>query len=204
MAYIGLVKPTVAKLDESGGTPKYTDGFTCGEAMEMSINPQYAEGSLYANDKLSEYDKEFKYADVTLKTNTLPIQAHNNMFGHTVEGEGDNVKVIKDRTTDDPNYVGFGIYVKEKVKGVVSFIAMWMYKVKFAEGQEDYKTKGDNIEYQAPSMAGKATGITDNVWRERRIFKSADEAQDWLDEMAGIEKTTDVNGEGTQEAASGI
>ena len=204
MGYIGLVKPTVAKLDESGGTPKYTDGFTCGEAMEMSINPQYAEGSLYADDKLSEYDKEFKYADVTLKTNTLPIQAHNNMFGHTVEGEGDSVKVIKDRTTDDPNYVGFGIYVKEKVKGVVSFIAMWMYKVKFAEGQEDYKTKGDNIEYQVPSMAGKATGITDNVWRERRIFKSADEAQDWLDEMAGIEKTTDVNGEGTQEAASGI
>lgn len=204
MPYIGLVKPTVAKLDESGGTPKYTNGFTCGEAIEMSINPQYAEGSLYADDKLSEYDKEFKYADITLKTNTLPIQAHNNMFGHTVEGENGNATVIKDKTTDDSNYVGFGIYVKEKVKGVSSYIAMWIYKTKFTEGQEDYKTKGDNIEYQTPSITGKATGITDNDWRERRIFKSANEAQEWLDEMAGIKKTPDAGSEDQTKSIEGI
>lgn len=195
MAYIGLVKPTIAKLDESSGTPKYTNGFECGEAMEMSINPQYAEGSLYANDQLSEYDKEFKYADVTLRTNTLPVQAHNNMFGHTVEEDATDNTSISDKVTDDSNYVGFGIYVKEKVKSEMTYIAMWLYKVKFAEGQEDYKTKGDNIEYQTPSMSGKAMGIEDGKWRERKIFKTRKEAQDWLDEMAGI-KTAEVQSGG--------
>lgn len=192
MAYIGLVKPTIAKLDESGGAPKYTNGFACGEAMEMSISPQYAEGSLYADDQLSEYDKEFKYADITLKTNTLPIQAHNNMFGHTVEDGTTDAVLIKDKVNDDSNYVGFGIYVKEKVKGKISYIAMWIYKAKFAEGQEDYKTKGENIEYQTPSITGRATGIADGSWRDRRIFKTIEEAQNWIDEMAGIKEVQDA------------
>lgn len=188
MAYIGLVKPTIAKLDESMETPVYTDGFTCGKAVSLDLNPQYAEGSLYADDEKAEYDKEFKYADVTLNTSTMPIQAHNVMFGHTVENVGENGTSIKIRTTDSPNYVGFGIYVKEKVNNVKRFVAMWIYKVKFTEGQESFKTKGDNIEYQTPSIAGQAIGISDNLWKEIQIFDTEKEARDWIDEMAGIKK----------------
>ena len=65
---------------------------------------------------------------------------------------------------------------------------MWIYKAKFAEGQESYKTKGDNIEYQTPSIAGQAIGVVDNLWRERKIFDSAKEAQDWIDEQAGMKE----------------
>ena len=132
MAYVGLAKPTVAKLDESAGTPKYTDGFTCGKAMALDISPQYAEGSLFADNKKSEYDKEFKYADVTLGTDTLPIQAHKVMFGHEVSKEGESGTSIKNRTTDSSNYVGLGIYMDEKVDGLKKYVAMWIYKVKFA------------------------------------------------------------------------
>lgn len=194
MAYIGLVKPTIAKLDESMETPVYTDGFTCGKAVSLDLNPQYAEGSLYADDEKAEYDKEFKYADVTLNTSTMPIQAHNVMFGHTVENVGENGTSIKIRTTDSPNYVGFGIYVKEKVNNVKRFVAMWIYKVKFTEGQESFKTKGDNIEYQTPSIAGQAIGISDNLWKEIQIFDTEKEARDWIDEMAGIKKKPEQSG----------
>ena len=38
---------------------------------------------MYADDIKAEYDKEFKYADITLNTSTLPIKAHEIMFGHT-------------------------------------------------------------------------------------------------------------------------
>ena len=186
MAFIGLVRPTIAKLDESGETPKYTGGFTCGKAIGLEINPQYAEGSLSADDGIAEYDKEFKYADINLNTDTLPIQAHETMFGHKVDKEG--TTAITDKTTDSPNYVGFGIYAKEKVNGVIKYVAMWIYKAKFAEGQESYKTKGDNIEYQTPSIAGQAIGVADDLWRERKIFSHAKEAQDWIEEQAGMKE----------------
>lgn len=60
--------------------------------------------------------------------------------------------------------------------------------MKFTEGQESFKTKGDNIEYQTPSIAGQAIGISDNLWKEIQIFGTEKEARDWIDEMAGIKK----------------
>ncbi len=195
MAYIGLVKPTIARLSgEDMGrvdvtvAPKYIDGFTCGKAIGLDISPQYAEGSLYADDGKAEYDKEFKYADITLNTSTLPRKAHEIMFGHKVDTKENGTVNVKFRTVDEPNYVGFGIYVKEKVEGVRKYVAMWIYKAKFAEGQESFKTKGDNIEYQTPSVAGQAIGLTDNLWKELMIFDTEREAQDWIDKMAGIIK----------------
>ncbi len=203
MAYVGLAKPTVAKLDESAGTPKYTDGFTCGKAMALDISPQYAEGSLFADNKKLESDKEFKYADVTLGTDTLPIQAHKVMFGHEVSKEGESGTSIKNRTTDSSNYVGLGIYMDEKVDGLKKYVAMWIYKVKFAEGQDSFKTKGDNIEYQTPSIGGQAIGIDDNLWKETRIYDTEKEAQDWIDEMAGIKQAQTPEGGGESGSGGG-
>ena len=89
----------------------------------------------------------------------------------------------------------------EKVDGLKKYVAMWIYKVKFAEGQESFKTKGDNIEYQTPSIAGQAIGIDDDLWKETMIYDTEKEARDWIDEMAGIKK--DQTQEGGGESGSG-
>lgn len=198
MAFVGLAKPTVAKLTESSGSATYSEGFTCGKAIEVTISPQYAEGSLYGDNGKAEYDKEFKYADITLNTTTLPIQAHSTMFGHTV---ADNPNEgITDKTTDESNYVGFGIYVSEKVDGVKKYVAMWIHKSKFTEGEEGYKTKGDSIEYQTPSITGQAMGNAKNEWRERKIFDTEEDAQKWLDEKAGMTEPPAPAQQGAEEA----
>lgn len=181
MAYIGLAKPTIAKLDESEGSAKYTNAFTCGKAIEVSISPQYAEGSLYGDDSKAEYDKEFTYADVTMNTTTLPIEAHSVMFGHEVAEDN---KTIKDKDSDEANYVGFGVYVPEKVDNKKKYIGMWIYKVKFTEGEESYKTKGDAIEYQTPSVSGQAVALDSGEWRERKIFDTEAEVKKWLTDMS--------------------
>ena len=115
MAYVGLAKPAVATLkDETAKT--YTDAFYCGKAVQIDVSPQYAEGSLYGDNTKAEYDKEFKYADVTLQTTTLPIKAHNLMFGHTVT-ETEGKQAVKFKDSDDAPYVGLGFIVTEKVDG---------------------------------------------------------------------------------------
>lgn len=191
MAYIGLAKPTIARLDESSGSPVYSDGFTCGKAVGIDIDPQYAEGSLYGDNGTAEYDKEFKNANITLNTTTLPIEAHEVMFGHVVTKEGKSS--IKDKTTDESNYVGIGFYVSEKVDGAKKYVAMWVYKSKFAEGKESYKTKGENIEYQTPSISGQAVGLDNYDWRDREIFATEKEADDWIKEKAGITTPAPAN-----------
>lgn len=180
MAYIGLARPTVAKLTEPANT--YSDAFTCGEAIGIDISPQYAEGSLYGDNRKVEYDKLFKYADITLNTTRLPVKAHSVMFGHTV-AEGEDGVTFKGR--DSTGYVGMGFYVTERVEGADKFVAIWIHKAKFSEGSENYKTQGDNIEYQTPSLSGQAVTLSSDVWKEVKVFATEAEAVAWIDEKSG-------------------
>lgn len=189
MAYIGLTTPIFALGNYAAATPTYTKGFVCGKAMSTDIDPQYAEGSLYGDNSQAEYDNEFKNANITLGTTTLPIEAEEVLYGHTVS---EDKTEITDSAGDEANYVGMGIVTQEKVSGVSKFVAMWMYKVKFQGGKESFKTKGDSIEYQTPSISGKAIALdkTDEkgkkMWRDRKIFNTEAEAITWLKTKANI------------------
>ena len=54
-----------------------------GKAIGLQVTPNYAEGSLNADDAQVEYDKEFNYAEVTLNTSTIPIEAHEKKCSDT-------------------------------------------------------------------------------------------------------------------------
>lgn len=144
---------------------------------------------MYGDNRKAEYDREFKYADVTLQTTTLPVAAHNLMFGHAVaEGTGE----IAFNENDDAPYVGFGFIVTEKVDGKRKYVGSWLYKVKFAEGAETYKTKGDNIEYQTPSISGQAVSLPNGEWKSVESFDTISEAEAWLDEKSCKTEETGV------------
>lgn len=183
MAYIGLAKPTIAKRNDDG---TYTGGFRCGKAIETSVTPQYAEGTLFGDNTTAEYDKEFKYADLVLNTTTLPIEAHNTMFGHTID-ESEN-KSITFKAEDEAGYVGYGFYTVEKTNGKKTYEACWLPKCKFSEGAVSYKTKGDNIEYQTPSLTGQAHALDDGTWKEVQVFDTEKQAQDWIEVKAGMQQ----------------
>lgn len=172
MAYVGLRKPIIAQL-KSDGT--YDDPFAFGKAIGLQVTPNYAEGSLYADDGQAEYDKEFSYAEVVLNTSTIPIVAHEKMFGHTVTEK--NVKFNGD---DQNNDVGLGWISVEKVNGVRSFIGNFLDKVKFSEPSEDYATRGESIEYKTPSITGRASAVDGGGWKETETFATEAEAKNWI------------------------
>ena len=176
MAYIGLRNPYIGARKEDG---KYETPFQLGKAVSLNITPNFAEGSLYANDGLAEYDKEFTNADVTLGTSTIPVEAQKPMFGHTVETTGSK-KGVTYNQDDQSGYVGFGFISVEKVNGVRSFVAAFLPKVKFTEPSDDYETKGESITYKTPSITGKATADDDGVWKETDVFATEAEAVSWI------------------------
>ena len=176
MAYVGLRKPIIAKLTGSG----YDEPFAFGKAIGLQVTPNYAEGSLYADDGQAEYDKEFSYAEVTLNTSTIPIEAYEKMFGHQV-GE----KNVKFNADDQNNDVGVGWISVEKVNGVRTFIGNFLNKVKFSEPSEDYATKGESIEYKTPSITGRASAVDGGNWKETDTFNTEAEAKNWIYEKFG-------------------
>ena len=181
MAYYGLSNPFIAKLNVAAGT--YSDGFQCGKAVGSEITPNYNEGSLYGDNELAEYVKEFKDADVTLTVTELPIEAAKVMFGHTVS-EPDNT--ITYGTADNANYVGYGFCIQEIKDGVVSYPAAWLPKVKFGDPTESFTTKGDSITFGTPQVSGKAAPDSSGNWKYKKSFTTEAEAVAWLKEKANI------------------
>lgn len=181
MAYFGLSKPYIAKLNVEAGM--YSDGFRCGEAVGTEVTPNYNEAFLHGDNRLVEYVKEFKDADVTVTVTTLPIKAAETMFGHTVDEEK---KSITYNVNDAANYVGYGFCVQEMKDGIVTYPAVWMPKVKFADSAESLTTKGESITFGTPSISGKAAADAQGNWRYKQTFATEAEADAWLQEKANI------------------
>ena len=195
MAYVGLRKPIIAEIT---GAKVYGEPFAFGKAIGLQVTPNYAEGSLNADDAQVEYDKEFNYAEVTLNTSTIPIEAHEKMFGHKVNEGKTGATFNKD---DQAKYVGMGWISVEKVDGVAAllytraqlilrdgvrkFIGNVLYKVKFSEPSEDYSTKGDSIEYKTPSITGRAIANEDGDWKDFEAFDASEDALKWINTKFG-------------------
>ncbi len=184
MAFIGLRKPYVAKYDRS--TNAYSDGFRYSHAVSMNVTPNYSEASLYGDDEQVEYEKSFTNANIELGTTSTPIQAANVMFGHEVDLV--NNKVIF-KATDDPNYVGVGAVVPEKVDGVRKFIGVVFPCVKFSDSAESYNTKGDQLQFGTPTISGLGIPDASGEWKITRTYDNESDAMLFVMGFLGISPT---------------
>nr|WP_297883809.1 major tail protein [uncultured Blautia sp.] len=168
MAFVGLRKPIIGKMTNE---TTYEKPEACGKAIGITVTPSYAEGSLYGDDVQVEYDKEFRYADVSLNTTDLPVTMHKAMFGRTSAAE----EIVYD-VDDEAGYVGLAWISVEKVDGVRKFVANFLPKVKFSEPAGEYATKGENIEYKTPTLTGRAIANAEGVWKKTKSHATEQEA----------------------------
>lgn len=180
MAYFGLSKPIIAPWTADN---TYAAGqiFQCGKLTETSVTPNSKEGSLYADNGLAEYVREFTDADVSTTIDQLPYNAATILFGHTLSGTGTNPTVIH-KADDSSPYVGYGFIVDKIESNVKKYQACVLLKVKFSEGAQTYTTKGDSITFGTPAITGKAVAQeSDNKWKiVSPDFTTAAEAYNWV------------------------
>lgn len=182
MAYVGLRKPYVAKYDRA--TKTYSNGFKYSHAVSFNINPNYAEASLYGDDMQVEYEKAFTNAGITLGTTSTPIDAAEVMFGHTVDR---SLNKVIFKATDESNYVGLGIIAPEKVDGANKFVAFIILSAKFADSAESFTTKGDQLQFNTPSIEGSAVAANDDgEWKITEVFDTEAEAEAFVKNYLNI------------------
>ena len=165
----------------------------------MNITPNYNEAKLHSNNRLKEYVKEFKDGNMTLGTDTLPIEASRVCFGHEVSEDNREVTY---KTNDSANYVGVGFFADEIIDGKREYVATVVYKVKFGEASNEYSTKGDNIEFKTPKIEGVIAGLSNGEWKTTKIFDTESEADKWLQDIFGYKKTEPGGGSGNTSSAS--
>lgn len=185
MAYFGISQPVIAKYDPATNT--YSDGMKLAKAVGTSVTPEYAEGSLYADNAEAEHKKMFKSATVEAEVDTIPLKAGEILFGHSVtekdsDSEGGETSNIK----DSAGYVGYGFVGMETVDGKDFFTACWLPKILFAEGADSFTTAGENIVFNSQKLSGKAFGDKNGDWRIKEKFTDEAKAYAFLEKKANI------------------
>lgn len=183
MAYTGLAHVVGAKYSESQNGIQYSDGFRYGSAVRIRIDPKYEDVSEYSDINSEDEEEMFAYASVTLETAEVTQAAEKVVFGHVTSENGSVSNEM-----DLSGYIGLGARVREKRNGKTHYVAVWLYKVRLTEDEQDIETRGNSLKYTTMQATGKAVPAYGGQWRRKEKFNTMQEADSWLEEMAGIGK----------------
>lgn len=159
MATIGLrdVHYAIATKDDATGTTYETPVRIAG-AISANVNPNTASATLFADD--GPYDSATTLGEIELELNMadIPPAVSAVMLGHAY-----NNGLLVKKSTDVPPYLAIG-YRSLKSNGAYRYT--WLYKGKFTDGEQNNSTKGDDIEYQTPTLKGAfVKRAFDDAWQ---------------------------------------
>ena len=111
MATIGLDKLYYATITEAQDTGEETYGTPkkLAEAISVELSVESAEGSLYADDKVSESVREFSGGTISINTNDIAPADLAHILGATVDKNG----VVIQTAEDSPKPVALGFRAKK-------------------------------------------------------------------------------------------
>ena len=190
MAKIGCKRQmaAVVKTCVDGSAVVYDTGLelTGGSGVQsIDLSWNYADASLYLDDKLAESDRTLTSGTMTVNVGGLSDEERKALLGDVIE----DTDLI--RTDAQAPFVGYGFISCETRAGVKQYIAHWLYKVQFVQSSDSYSTKAESMDYQTISLDGKVLGvIVDSTGTTRYEAKSAftteAEAATWLKTKANI------------------
>ena len=172
---IGLKDLVYATITEGeGGTETYGEPKKLAEVMNADLSVTTAEGTLYADDAVSESVKEFVKGSLKLGIKDLATEDTAALLGQEVDGDD----VIYGGADDEPPYVAVGFRAK-KTGGKYRYI--WLYKVKFKIPNESFKTKGESIEFNTPEIEGEFFKRADGRWKADYVgLETSEVAKEFL------------------------
>lgn len=192
MAFVGLLYAVAAPIqtEADGQAITYGKGQVIGGMMTAEISYTRNSNPLYADDRVMEEDNSITGGTIKMGVDDVNDDARVMMLGDVKEGDAG--EEVYHETGESAPYVGTGYIRVRRKENKTNYIAYWVHKAIFGIGTESAKTKGQNIEWQTPTLEGSIMGVKNNAalqtrFRERRTFTKESEARAWLNKKAGIE-----------------
>jgi phi13 family phage major tail protein len=154
------------------GTPK-----RIAKAIQVDLEVETADATLYADDAVDESANEFVKGTLTLSINDLPVEMQKWLLSQKQDEDG----IIYANVDDLPTYKAIGFRAK-KANGQFRYV--WLYKVKFAIPKESYKTKGEGMEFTTPEIEGTFIARPDGNWKADYVgMTTSAVAQAWFTQV---------------------
>lgn len=172
---VGLANLHYAILDsDTAESATYQTPVKVGRAVSVDIQPQNQEAKLYGDNTLVDSLSVTTEYNITIETTDLPLEDRAALLGHTYNSDSDTLTV---KSTDVAPDVA--LMFEAEMRGG-DILCVKFFKGKFAQTQETINTKGENTEYQVPSLEGVFTSrMFDNKIMEKRVFAKGADTSSW-------------------------
>src|SRR5690625_5035643 len=153
-----------------------------GPARACNIVPSVNRANLHADDAVLFSDSAKGATTITLETAYLDAEVEADLLGKTVDELGG----VTDASTDDAPYVAVGGRALSARGGYEWF---WVYRIKFAPGEENKETEEDTPEYQTPNLEGEAVPRLHDgkerykLWDENPKIEDKSIFDGWFDDV---------------------
>ena len=190
---VGMVYPVCAPISTytPGTGVTYSAGKVVAEARSATLNWTRADGEFYGDDALLDTDNGIRGYELDFEPTGLSDSVRATLLGESVLNTSEYY--ITDETTPD---VGFGYVrrMRDNSSGTVveNFEAWWFYKVKFAQPNEQARTKEKTVEWRVPTINGTGMGVyltsgaEDPDFATHQTFTTLAAAKAYLNTKAGI------------------
>ena len=172
---LGLRDLFMSPIKETNGAEEWQTPKKMAEIINADLSVKTADGTLYADDTLSESVSEFANGTLKLGIKDLEPEIVAELLGQEVDGD----KVVWSGNSDEPPYFAIG-FRAAKTGGRYRYV--WLLKCKFKIPAEKFETKGESIKFNTPEIeavicATKKTGD----WKADYVGTEADtKAKDWF------------------------
>lgn len=145
---IGFDKLYYAKITEdASGNETYGTPSVFAKAIDVTIDVEYAEGSINADDFLLYYIKLFKSGKVKLGTAGILPDVMKDVFGVRIDAKGVIIRSAEDMSPT----IALGFRAKNPKGG---YLYYWLYRVQLNAPAFALNTLGDSIQFNTPSIDG--------------------------------------------------
>lgn len=171
-------------LEEDNEKTVYGPVKPLGPAQAFNIQPTVNRSNLRADDGVLFSDSAKGPATITLNTAYLDAEVEAELLGKTLDERGG----VVDNGDDDAPYVAIGGRALSARGGYEWF---WVYRIKFAPGEENKETLQETPTYQTPNLTGESVPRLHDkqerykLWDRNPNLTEGDKAifDTWFDEV---------------------
>lgn len=189
---LGLCDLYMATCTETASGETYGTPEKLAEAMTAELSVTTADGTLYADDHLSESASEFAKATLKLGVKDLTPAMLAKLLGQQQDGND----VLWASGNDVVPKVAVGFRAK-KSGGRYRYV--WLLKGSFKIPSEKYETKGDSITFNTPEIEGEFGVDSNGRWKADFVGVPTDTAAtSWFTSVPSwVAPTPTPNGSGS-------
>lgn len=126
--------------------------------IELTLTPNYAEGSMDAGDRVAAHEIQLDTVTIAGQVADLPSEVQSDWYGHKLADD----KGLVHNVNDESKYLAFGFESGTKL--------VWFFKAKFRPTEETNATKKKGeIAYKQQGFTGEAIPLEDGTIRHSVI-----------------------------------